>query len=81
MNIETIVKGPIMITTFPPQWQEKLDQVAFTHLTPIQEQAFQPIFDGKNLLGVSPTGTGKTLAYLFPTLLTLTLKNHNNFLS
>ncbi|MDV6872521.1 ATP-dependent helicase, partial [Pseudomonas aeruginosa] len=42
-----------MITKFPPQWQEKLDQVAFTHLTPIQEQAFQPIVDGKNFLGIS----------------------------
>ena len=80
MNIETIVKGPIMITTFPPQWQEKLDQIAFTKLTPIQEQAFQPIFDGKNLLGVSPTGTGKTLAYLFPTLLTLTPKKSQQLL-
>ena len=69
-----------MIAKFPPQWQEKLDQIAFTHLTPIQEQAFQPIFDGKNLLGISPTGTGKTLAYLFPSLLSLTPKKSQQLL-
>lgn len=80
MNIETIVKGRRMITKFPPQWQEKLDQVAFTHLTPIQEQAFQPIVDGKNFLGISPTGTGKTLAYVFPSLLALTPKKSQQLL-
>ncbi|MGT2934772.1 DEAD/DEAH box helicase [Streptococcus castoreus] len=69
-----------MINQFPYQWQEKLAQVQFTQLTPIQEQAFQPIFNGDNLLGISPTGTGKTLAYLFPSLLTLQPKKSQQLL-
>lgn len=49
-------------------------------MTPIQEQVFQPISKGKNLLGISPTGTGKTLAYLFPTLLKLKPKKSQQLL-
>ncbi len=56
---------------FPSIWQEKLDQLDFDQFTPIQEKAFAPIRDGKNVLGISPTGTGKTLAYLWPLLSSL----------
>ena len=58
-----------MITKFPDQWQDKLTQRQFDDLTDIQNKLFQAITDGDNILGISPTGTGKTLAYLFPTLL------------
>jgi superfamily II DNA/RNA helicase len=34
--------------------------------TPIQDQAIQSIMDGKNLLGLANTGTGKTAAFLLP---------------
>lgn len=60
-----------MIKTFPQVWQDQLNALAFDQLTPIQEAAFAPIQKGKNLLGISPTGTGKTLAYLWPLLLKL----------
>lgn len=69
-----------MNQNFPTIWQEKLEALGFTSLTPIQEQAFEPIFSGKNLLGVSPTGTGKTLAYLLPALLKLTPKKSQQLL-
>ncbi len=36
--------------------------------TPIQEQAFPVILSGKNVVGISQTGTGKTLAYMLPIL-------------
>ncbi|MBP2622472.1 ATP-dependent helicase [Streptococcus oricebi] len=55
----------------PLPWQEELEKLGFEKLSPIQEAAFTPIMEGENLLGVSPTGTGKTLAYLFPSLLKL----------
>lgn len=67
-----------MITKFPDQWQDKLTQRQFDDLTDIQNKLFQPITDGDNILGISPTGTGKTLAYLFPTLLKLQPKRANN---
>lgn len=45
-------------------WKEK----GFDQPTEIQEQSFDPILQGKDLVGISPTGTGKTLAYLLPLL-------------
>ena len=34
--------------------------------TPIQQQAIPKILAGTDILGVAPTGTGKTLAFLLP---------------
>lgn len=65
---------------FPSIWQKKLSERDFTRFTAIQEQVFTPIQSGQNLLGISPTGTGKTLAYLFPTLLSLTPKKAQQLL-
>ncbi|EHI68706.1 DEAD/DEAH box helicase [Streptococcus ictaluri] len=69
-----------MISNFPSQWQDKLKEAGFTSLTPIQEKAFSAIKEGQNILGISPTGTGKTLAYLFPTLLSLKPKKAQQLL-
>ncbi|KPJ22695.1 DEAD/DEAH box helicase [Streptococcus phocae] len=69
-----------MITTFPKPWQEKLAQLQFSELTPIQQHAFPHITQGQHVLGISPTGTGKTLAYLFPSLLKLTPKKSQQLL-
>ena len=57
---------------FPPSWQNQLAQLGFEDLTAIQKKMFEPISAGDTVLGISPTGTGKTLAYLFPSLLKLT---------
>ena len=63
-----------MKNKLPTEWQELSDQLGFQEFTPIQTQLFEPLLAGENLLGVSPTGTGKTLAYLLPSLLRLTKK-------
>ena len=55
-----------MKNKLPTEWQELSDQLGFQEFTPIQTQLFEPLLAGENLLGVSPTGTGKTLAYLLP---------------
>ncbi|OGY25243.1 MAG: hypothetical protein A2Z11_01045 [Candidatus Woykebacteria bacterium RBG_16_43_9] len=34
--------------------------------TPIQDQAIQPILEGRDLIGLANTGTGKTAAFLIP---------------
>lgn len=65
---------------FPSIWQEQLFQLGITEFTPIQQDCFEPITAGKNVLGISPTGTGKTLAYLLPTLLNLTPKKAQQLL-
>ncbi|HFI0094217.1 TPA: DEAD/DEAH box helicase [Streptococcus suis] len=69
-----------MKTNFPSVWQEMLEKAGFDSLTDIQQQAFKPIFTGKDLLAISPTGTGKTLAYLWPSLLALTPKKSQQLL-
>ena len=66
--------------TFPTVWQEQLNQLGFAELTAIQEKIFQPISQGETVLGISPTGTGKTLAYLFPILLRLKPKKAQQLL-
>ena len=43
-----------------------LEQKKFTNLTRIQAQTFPVALAKKDLIGLSKTGTGKTLAYLFP---------------
>ncbi|HFR3774007.1 TPA: DEAD/DEAH box helicase [Streptococcus suis] len=69
-----------MKTNFPTSWTDQLIQLGFEDFSPIQVQAFQPIRTGKSLLAISPTGTGKTLAYLWPSLLALTPKKAQQLL-
>ena len=38
----------------------------YTKLTPIQEEGIQSILDGKDVIGIANTGTGKTAAFLIP---------------
>ena len=40
----------------------------FEDCTPIQEQAIPVLLEGRDLIGVAQTGTGKTAAYLLPVL-------------
>lgn len=47
---------------------DALDDMNFTDTTPIQEHAIPPILEGRDLMGVAQTGTGKTAAYLLPIL-------------
>jgi ATP-dependent RNA helicase RhlE len=45
-----------------------LEAQELVHPTEIQKQAFSVIMSGKDVLGIAQTGTGKTLAYLLPSL-------------
>lgn len=47
---------------------DALDDMNFTDTTPIQEHAIPPILEGRDVMGVAQTGTGKTAAYLLPVL-------------
>ena len=47
---------------------DALDDMNFVECTPIQEQAIPPLLEGRDLIGVAQTGTGKTAAYLLPVL-------------
>lgn len=47
---------------------DALYDMRFDQCTPIQEKCIPPILEGRDLLGVAQTGTGKTAAYLLPIL-------------
>lgn len=53
--------------------QEYINRLKFTSITPIQEGVFQAFPSRKHLVGLAPTGTGKTHAYLLPILSRLNL--------
>ncbi len=48
--------------------QQKLAQLQFTTPTPVQASAIPPALEGKDVLATAQTGTGKTLAFLVPTI-------------
>ncbi len=47
---------------------DALDAMNFEQCTPIQEKTIGPLLEGRDLIGVAQTGTGKTAAYLLPVL-------------
>lgn len=47
---------------------QALDAMNFSECTPVQEHTIPVILDGRDLIGVAQTGTGKTAAYLLPVL-------------
>jgi len=47
----------------------------YTHATPIQTQAIPILLTGKDLLGIAQTGTGKTAAFMLPSIDRLTEAN------
>ena len=53
---------------FEDEVLDALDAMRFEKCTPIQEQTLQPLMEGRDLIGVAQTGTGKTAAYLLPVL-------------
>lgn len=57
-----------MLNTLKPFLQEAWQKSGFLVPTAIQTEAIPRILEGKDLIAESPTGTGKTLAYLLPLL-------------
>ncbi len=49
-----------------PNLMAELTRLGFKEPTPIQHQAIPPALQGKDVIGVAQTGTGKTLAYGLP---------------
>ena len=49
-----------------PKILDVLDRLGFTRPTPIQRQAIPAAIEGKDIMGIAQTGTGKTLAFGIP---------------
>jgi ATP-dependent RNA helicase DDX21 len=73
----TDFQDPKFLSTSNPRWvQAGLDQriidvlseKGITRFTPVQGEAFDPIVAGRDVIGRSRTGTGKTLAFGLPSI-------------
>lgn len=48
--------------------KSNIEAIGFKSPTPIQNETFTNLVNGRNLIGIANTGTGKTWAFLMPTL-------------
>ena len=55
-----------------------LEDLGFNTPTPIQDQAFNVVSSGKDVVGIAQTGTGKTFAYMMPILRNLPYLTQDN---
>ena len=60
-----------------PHLQSKIKNKGFENTTEIQDKTYEFISQGKNVIGIANTGTGKTGAFLIPIINRL-LNNKNN---
>ncbi|MCA1752509.1 MAG: DEAD/DEAH box helicase [Cryomorphaceae bacterium] len=51
---------------FSERLQETLRKKGYTHPTAIQSQTIEALLDGRDMMGIAQTGTGKTAAFLLP---------------
>jgi superfamily II DNA/RNA helicase len=66
-----------MLSNLKPFLQEAWKKANFQTPTSIQNTTIPLILDGKDLIAESPTGTGKTLAYLLPVLNKMNVENQS----
>src|SRR4051812_7649880 len=79
-SIQLIIKRRLImdiIKQLQPFLQEAWKKAGFNQLTAIQEKAIPLIHEGKDVIGESATGTGKTLAYVVPLLERVRPENKN----
>ncbi|GIY72547.1 hypothetical protein CDAR_310691 [Caerostris darwini] len=77
MNVDDddIKPIPNPVSTFKQAFQHypelltELEKQGFNNPSPIQSQAWPIILSGLDLIGIAQTGTGKTIAFLFPALI------------
>lgn len=66
-----------LLNGFRPFIKQGWVEAGFEGPTPIQEKTLPLILEGKDVIGESPTGTGKTLAYLLPLIEKIDLEEKN----
>lgn len=59
--------------------KENIAKMGFVQPTPIQDQTFEHLVDGRDLIGIASTGTGKTGAFLIPMLERLMTRETSSF--
>lgn len=56
-----------------PRLQENIRAMGYIQATPVQEQVIPAIIEGRDVIGTSHTGTGKTAAFLIPLVQKITV--------
>ncbi|HEY0816499.1 MAG TPA: DEAD/DEAH box helicase [Pseudonocardia sp.] len=51
-----------------PELLAVVDELGYTHPSPVQAEAIAPLVEGRDLIGQAATGTGKTAAFALPML-------------
>lgn len=75
--MQDAVKSQSSFTLFHKEIQKTIQKYNFVKPTPIQNAAIPKVLEGKNLLVIAPTGTGKTEAVIFPIFNRLIQENRN----
>jgi len=68
-QVEVEAPAPLMrfdVLNLSPQLEKAISARGYTTLTPIQAAGIPAIRDGKDVIGIANTGTGKTAAFLVP---------------
>ena len=65
---ETVPTGTFDGLGIAPKLLEILDRIGYKSPTPIQQQSIPIAIQGKDVMGIAQTGTGKTLAFGIPML-------------
>jgi len=59
---------PDLFAQLIPPLQQAVEKSGYTKATPIQSRAVPDILDGRDVVGIAQTGTGKTAAFVLPIL-------------
>ncbi|KAE9594875.1 putative RNA helicase [Lupinus albus] len=65
---------------FPPELLREIYSAGFSNPTPIQAQTWPVALQGRDIVAIAKTGSGKTLGYVIPAFLLLR-QRHNNALN
>ncbi|XP_019425567.1 PREDICTED: DEAD-box ATP-dependent RNA helicase 40-like isoform X2 [Lupinus angustifolius] len=65
---------------FPPELLREIYSAGFSNPTPIQAQTWPVALQGRDIVAIAKTGSGKTLGYVIPAFLLLK-QRHNNALN
>ena len=57
--------------------KKALNELGFNLMTKIQEESYEHILNGKDVVGMSSTGSGKTAAFMIPTLERINVEEKN----
>lgn len=81
MPVETYeTKHTFKDFNFLPTLQMNIEAKGYSNPTPIQDQVIKSILEGKDVVGLANTGTGKTAAFLLPLIQKIAKQGHGRVL-